>query len=236
MQRMFNLRKWSTLTEGTALSWSSKRPRVVKFEVNSPAEVSLHLRYPDGVFYQEPAGYDGEAGTVHEIVAPGTTFFLALVRGRDTIETFVDANFEVLSEGGGCYVYTADGDDVHSVVLEPVIFTRIAERKARNPEIEAIERRMYLNQQRRLDQQLADMERRYGAVLSAAEERAVHAEKRAREAGKPAAESVKQAVGGSEPEADKSSSGTDAGAASGDKPNAGSGETSSGKAGKSGKG
>lgn len=177
---MFNLRKWATLTEGSALSYAAARPRVVKFEVNAPGEVMLHLRYPDGAFQQVP-NENGLGTQVVEIIPPGAMYFLATVKGRETLETFVDANFELVGEGGTCFLYTADGDDVSSVVLDPVIFTKIAERRARNPEIEAIERRMYLNQQLRLDQQMADMERRYGGLLTAAEERLRHAEIRARE-------------------------------------------------------
>lgn len=234
MQRMFNLRKWSTLSEGTALSWAGSRPRVVKFEVNSPGDVTLHLRYPEGVYKRTP-GVDGEAGTVEEILAPGTTFFLALVRGRETIETFVDGPFEVLAEGGGCYVYTADGDDISSVVLDPVIFTRIAERRARNPEIEAIERRMFLNQERRLAQQMEDMERRYGAVLTAVEERARNAEIRASTRERAASENVAPVAGASDAEVGKQTSGADAGLGSDDKASGGKGaSTDAGK--KSGKG
>lgn len=141
MQRMFNLRKWTEMTEGTAVSFAGTRPRIVNLEVNAPSEVCLYLKYPES----------------------DETYFLALVRGRDKIETYVDGAFEVLSEGGVCYIYTADGDDISSVVLEPVIFTRIAERRARNPELEAIERRMFLNQQKRLDAQMAEFDRRLKA-------------------------------------------------------------------------
>lgn len=220
MLRMFNLRKWATLSEGSALSYAAARPRVVKFEVNAPSEVMLHIRYPDGAFQSVPN--DNGLGTqVVEVIPPGTTFFLATVKGRETLETFVDANFELVGEGGTCYLYTADGDDVSSVVLDPVIFTRIAERRARNPEIEAIERRMYLNQQARLDQQMADMERRYGGLLSAAEERMRHAEARAQERERATPKPPAEAGGGSEGETGQQASEKNARSGSDDKASGG---------------
>lgn len=173
MQRMFNLRKWTEVREGSALSFHSERARIVKFELNSPGEVLLHIRYPNAIMRSDDAGHS------FELVPAGATFFLGLVKGREALETFVEGQFDLLVEGGTVYVFTADGDDVHAVVVEPVIFTRIAERRARNPELEAIERRMYLNQERRLAAQMEDMDRRYGALLTAAEEKARHAEVRA---------------------------------------------------------
>lgn len=215
MQRMFNLRKWSELRDGGALSYKSVRARIVKFDINCATEVSLHLRYPEGAYATRAASDIAESAAVDEIIAPGTTFFLALVKGRETIETFVDGQVELLAVGGNCYVYTADGDDVSSVVLEPVIFTRIAERKARNPELEAIERRMYLNQEKRLQQQMADMDRRYGRLLSAAEERVHHAERKSRE--RPTAEAAAAAEAGLGASVDKQASDKDAGSGSDDK-------------------
>lgn len=210
MQRMFNLRKWTTLAEGAGLSFKSMRARVVKLDVNSETEVSLYIQYPDGVFT-----YDIDGTVVEEVVAPGSTYFLALVKGRDTLETFVDGKFDLLVQGGNLAVYTADGDDVHATVVDPVIFTRIAERKARNPELEAIERRMYLNQERRLASQMADMDRRYGALLSAAEERVHHAERKSRE--RAAADAAAAAAAGGASATDKQASGKDAGSGQDDK-------------------
>lgn len=180
MIRVFNTRKWSELNEKQSLSYKSKRARLIKFEINAPTRVELYLSYPDGAYVDRL----DSPGQLDEIIPPKKSFFLCTVQGRETVETFVDGRVDLYAANGKCYVYTADGDDVSSVVVDPVIYTRIAERKARNPEIEAIERRMFLNTERRIASQMDDMERRYGAILSAAEERAAHAEIRAKEAAK----------------------------------------------------
>lgn len=214
MLRMFNLRKWTELSDGGALSFHSTRARLVKLELNSPGPVKLHIRYPDGVYARDEVANDG---SVVEVIAPGTDYFLGKIDGRETLETWVDGQFDLFVEGGTCFVFTADGDDVHAVVLDPVIFTRIAERRARNPELEAIERRMYLNQERRLAAQMEDMERRYGAALSDLEERAVHAERRAIARERAAAASVEAAASGSEQAVDEQALDKDAGPGSDDK-------------------
>lgn len=159
MQRMFNLRKWTEIQAGGGVSFESVRPRTVRFEVNSFEETRLHIVYPEGVYLTTP-GIVGEASTTEEIIAPGTVFFLGRSFGRDVIETFVEGRFDLVVDGGTLWLFTADGDEVHATVIEPVIFTRIAERKSRNAELEAIERRMYLNQQRMLSAMHDEFERR----------------------------------------------------------------------------
>lgn len=230
MQRFFNVRKWKILQEGTALLFSSTKARLVKFEVNAPTEVRLHLRYPEGVYTK------AQGQPVDEVIPPGTSYFLALVKGRETLETFVDGKFELVVEGGSVHVYTADGTDTHVVVLDPVIFTKIAERRARNPQLEAIERRMYINQERRMNAQLAAMEERYGAVLTAAEERARNAEARTRQRQAPAASVTTSPETQSGDDAQEQAPVTGDGSGSGDKSAGKSGEASGAKAGKSGKG
>lgn len=127
MQRMFNVTKWRALTEGQALTIDNERARVVRVEVNAPQPAGLYLF---------------NAGN-------GAAVFLARVVGRDTIEFYSDGKFTLVSDGE-VYVYTADGETVHHESVDPVIFTRITERRQVNPEIRRIQEVMNLNIERRL--------------------------------------------------------------------------------------
>ena len=127
MQRLFNLDKWTALAEGSSLAFVNPRPRTVRLEVNAPVKSALYV-----------ADADGEVR------------FLALVEGRDTIEFNSTGSFNLTVEGADVHVYTADGDDISAVVLAPRIFTKIAERRRRNPELERIAALMQANMERRL--------------------------------------------------------------------------------------
>lgn len=234
MQRMFNLREWTEIADGGSLSFHSARPRIVRFEVNTPDEVLMHICYPDGIYVTHPPENIGEAGSTEEVLEPGTVQFLAKVTGRETIETFVEGAFDLVVQGGTLYVFTADGTEVHATVTDPIIFTKIAERKARNPELERIERRMYLNQERRMQQQADDMERRYGRLLTAAEERVRHAEQRA--TAKPAAPTADTAPEKGKGDQAEQASGKDVGAGRDDPKAATAGVSATGKTGKADKG
>lgn len=166
MQRMFNLDKWLLLKEGETITFPSRRPRTVKVEVNAPQSVCLYVR-------------DGDKPNQ----------FLALVEGRDTVEFSSAGDFSLSVEEGSIWVYSADGDHVHAVVEDPVIFTRIAERRTRNPELEYITHVMQSNLERRLAQQADELER------------AIVARERAREAQRVKAATPETTVSAGEPPA-----------------------------------
>lgn len=134
MQRMFNVMKWKRLTEGQALHFKNPRPRAVRLEVNARTRTGLYL--------------DEKKDVV----------FLAVVDGRDTIEFFTQGEFTLVCDGD-CMVYTIDGEYGHHVAVDPVIFTRLADRPSLAPELQAIQRAMQLNVERRLAQQQQDFER-----------------------------------------------------------------------------
>lgn len=138
MQRMFNVAKWTRLDEGRSLVFGSNRPRVVRLEVNSREPVGLYLLD----------------------VPSGTTLFLAASCGRDTIEFHCGGNFSIVSDGE-VFIYTADGETIHAEIPDPVIFTRIAERRQVPPEIKAITDVMNRNIERRLAQQASE----FNAIL-----------------------------------------------------------------------
>lgn len=142
MQRLFNLSKWAVLEEGKAISFKGSKPRLVRLEVNSPGEVFLYVS-------QES---DPTVDTDPEVI------FLARVEGRDTLEWHAaGGGFSLMVEGGSCNVYTVDGDDPSYRNLTPTIFTKIVERRPRNPEFERMAAMMQLNVERRLLQQKQEL-------------------------------------------------------------------------------
>lgn len=135
MQRLFNIDKWSKLAQGHVLEFPGEAPRRIRLEVNAPLKVPLY--YVDG---------------------DGVPTFLALVEGRDTLEFHTTGTCGI-SADGDCYVFTADGDDVSSVVEAPVIFTKIMERRPRNYEMERMQYEMRANQRRLMEAQSEQLER-----------------------------------------------------------------------------
>lgn len=169
MQRIYDVNRWARVTAGAALPFPGLHERKVRLEVNSPAEVSLWYvdRNPE---------------------ANGEVYFLALVKGRDEVSFQAHGQYDLMVDGGDCFVYTDDGDNIAIAVDAPESFVKIMERRVRNPELELIAAKMSENMDRRLRQMAGDMER--------AAERRVAAAIRNQ---KPAAESV-PAGAGSEPE------------------------------------
>lgn len=144
MQRLFNLNKWTLLLEGQQISYANKRPRTVRLLVNAPSKVQLTA-----------------------ITADGEPQFLALVEGTDAIEFVTDGQMGLTVEGGEVWIYTADSDDISLVAVDPVSFTKIMERRARNPEFERL---MYLaqrNVERRFEEQAAQLEQLLSRRLAA---------------------------------------------------------------------
>lgn len=127
MQRLFNITKWRLLGQGQGFAFASERPRVVRFEVNAPQAACLYLQAPES----------------------GETIFVARCEGRDTVELHVGGGF-VLVADADVWIYSADGETIHHVNEDPEIYTRITERRQRNPELDAIARAMNINIERRL--------------------------------------------------------------------------------------
>jgi len=148
MQRMYNLDKWSTLSGGDGLVFVNPKPRTVRLEVKSIEKSPLFVVEPD-------------TGLVH---------FLALVEGRDTLEFSSNGAFQLTTQEGHVVdVYTADGDDVSMKVVDPQSFTKVVERRARNPELEIIASTMMRNMERRFEQQAYELEAMYARRAAAAE-------------------------------------------------------------------
>lgn len=135
MKRLHNVNKWTELSPSHSLTFANDRPRLIKLQVNPQEDCRL--------YYQDQSG---------------ELRFLARVFERDTVEFFSDGAF-VLTCDGECGIYTMDGDDVSSTITDPVIFTKIAQRRRRSPELEFIAAQMQANMNRRLEQQSHELRR-----------------------------------------------------------------------------
>lgn len=144
MLRIRDLTKWLRLNGGSKLDFAAGKPRLIRLEVNAPTETRLDL-----------------------IDEHGEVFFLALVKGRDTVEFETAGAFSLASDADEVYVYTAEAEIVHSIVEAPESFTRIMQgRRTRNPEMEALIHQMNRNFERQLEKQA----RVYGDII----ERSAH--------------------------------------------------------------
>lgn len=177
--RLHNLTKWQYVAEGDALHYPGRRQRTVVLEVNAPQETRFYAlqdreqveRNPEAL-EDEAAGRKREAQMsgdaaewARDYDEPGKLIqFLGVCKGRGTVEFAVEGPFDLVAEGGGAYVYSHDGVRVETVVVEPRIFTRIANRKQRNPHLEMIEFQMRLNQMRFQEQLREETDRRLKAL------------------------------------------------------------------------
>lgn len=132
MQKLGDLTKWRPLTgdAGEGVQFPGEA-RNVRLEVSAPEPTALYIEYG------------------------GEERFLARVEGLDRIEFTVPGDF-VLFADKDCMFHTVDGDRVVNVDIAPVIFTRIATRKARNPNLEMMEWKMRQNLERRMQAMEAD--------------------------------------------------------------------------------
>lgn len=139
MLRIRDMSKWLRLNAGSKLDFPIEKPRPVRIEVNAPVETRLDYISPDG-----------------EVT------FLALVKGRETVEFETIGAFALASDADELYVYSSEAEVVHSIVEAPESFTRIMQgRRTRNPEMEALIHQMNRNFERQLEKQA----RVYGDII-----------------------------------------------------------------------
>lgn len=101
----------------------------------------------------------------------GEKFLCTIGPGLETVEFNASGCFNVYPEDGSGVVHyqSADLEPTFHEVLDPVIFTRIAQRRHRNPELEEIMYRMQANVERRLASQADEMQAFYAQKLQEAD-------------------------------------------------------------------
>lgn len=183
MINLKNLDKWLHLMEGEMVSFAKVEPRTVRVEVNAPFETRLYVTRNE-----EPV-------------------FLALVEGLEVVSFGVDGPFTLYGDSQ-LSLYSSELESVSFEVLEPEIFTEIAERRARNPELEYMMQKMQQNMERRLAKAEAELADRFQSMNEEIEQ---HVNSRTVVA-KPAAAEPEPAPVGDKPGQD---AGNNGGAASG---------------------
>lgn len=167
-QRIHNLSKWVLVNEGNSLRFDNPKQRNVELDVNCPDEVRFYVLEDLADREEDPERIsDLEAGReVDPIVVDAgplkklksladapvsdrrAVTFLGIAKGRDRFEFTVAGAFDLVVVGGAAYVYTIDSAELGTNIVAPVIFTRIANRRQRNPQLEMMEYQMRLNSER----------------------------------------------------------------------------------------
>lgn len=90
----------------------------------------------------------------------GESFLCTIGPGLETVEFNVSGSFKVYAEKGSATVHyqSADLEPTFAEIIDPKIFTKIANRRHRNPEYEEMMYKMQLNIERRLASQAAELE------------------------------------------------------------------------------
>lgn len=148
MIKLDTLSRWAHLAPQTVLTLPGQENRKIRLEVNAPGRVRLYLMEDEELR------------------------FLAAPEGRDTVEFWCPGDVKIVTDDADVFVYTAELEPTFVEIENTEVFTEIAERAARNPEME---RMMYLAQQ--------NAERRFAQLAQEATENA----RRAYEAGRIAA-------------------------------------------------
>lgn len=151
MQRLYNIKKWSHVAAGGAMNFAGERERKIRLDVNAAGRAALF--YVDG---------------------NGETTLLGLVEGRDVLEFQTHGGaFAIAVEDADAWVFTIDGEDISFSIPEATTFTKLVERRQRNPEVEMMQYMMQRNMnailenQREQLEQLLDQRERASAARAA---------------------------------------------------------------------
>lgn len=127
--KLMDLTKWRVLEEGQMIHFEKSTPRTVRIDVNAPDAIKVFAK---------------------ETETPEQEIFVANVYGRDTLEFSVNGAFDLTAVGGEMWWYTIDGQNLAMDAVDDRSFTRVVERRQRNPELEYMMQMMQLNMERRL--------------------------------------------------------------------------------------
>lgn len=142
MRMLKDINKLRLVKAGDALSLvDGEFPRDVRLELNTERPTRLGLLLEDK-----------------------SERFLAVVEGRDTVVFTIEGPCEVWpSSDGEVWWYTVEMEAA-AIVSNAETYTKIAERRARNPDLELVARRMQQNADRRMAALMAEMDKRFAAL------------------------------------------------------------------------
>lgn len=132
--KLDSLSRWAALPQGDVLTLAGTvAERRIRLQVNSPGAARLFV-----------------------VNADGEEVFLAAPVGRETVEFSAGGDVRITTADDDVFVYTAELEPTSAVIPDPVVFTKIAQRRARNPEMEQMMFLMNQNMDRRLAAQAAE--------------------------------------------------------------------------------
>ena len=137
MIKLGNLGRWVALPRGSKITFPGQDVRRVRLTVNSPGVAKLYIIDDDGELH-----------------------FLAAPNRLEEVEFSYAGDLVITTDADDVSFLTAENEPEHIVIDDPEVFTEIATRAARNPELE---RMMYMQQ--------LNAERRIAAMFNGIEER-----------------------------------------------------------------
>lgn len=143
--KLYSLARWNALPKGQVLELpGTSSERRVRLQINSPGLAMLFFVNSDG----------------EEV-------FLAAADRRDTVEFAASGNVRITTSSDDVFIYSAELEATSAVIPDPQVFTKIAQRKARNPELEHMMFVMNQNIERRLAAQAAEHQELMAALAAA---------------------------------------------------------------------
>jgi len=132
-----DLDRWVNLTPSSTLKLVGDDPRKIRLDVNAQEKARLFLTD-----------------------AAGEIRFLCTVTGRDRVEFSIGGDIGISTPDDGVFISTPELDETHFEYEGEEIYTRIAQRAARNYDLELLMAKQAENFERRMYQMAGDIERR----------------------------------------------------------------------------
>lgn len=139
--KLNSIERWNAVDNGKGVALNGRGHRKVRIEFLSENDRRIYL-----------------------VRENGEVRFLAFLEAGHTCLEFMDEGSLLISpddDGGELWAYTSEFEAAHIIVPDAVTFTKIAQRRTRNPELEHM---MFLQQQN-IDRRFAAMENDYKLQL-----------------------------------------------------------------------
>lgn len=148
--KLHNLSKWAPIAAGTLLELAGEFTRPIRLHVNAPGDTLAHLvikvRNPEGDYVERRV-------------------FLAAFSGLQILEFTATGTVQVAFSGPDeVWYFTDDGDQIAYIRPDTPVFTKMMERRVRNPDLERMMWKLEQNARRRESMMRAEFEARIAAT------------------------------------------------------------------------
>ncbi|RWG23269.1 MAG: hypothetical protein EOQ55_00490 [Mesorhizobium sp.] len=152
--KLNDLSRWASIAPGEVIRFSAGNPRSIRLKVNCRFQTSLFIVHADKD--------TGELTDDLLVTVPAGISLVEFVTGSNPFRISADGSDPVR-------YYTAEMEPTAVEVADPVSFTKIAHRRARNPELEEMMFLMNQNMERRL----AIMDQDHARQIAALKEKGI---------------------------------------------------------------